>query len=54
MGKLIANIICTALSLVASYLALVLFYGIVLMVLQYVLGIELRNPFHGTGAGMAG
>jgi hypothetical protein len=53
MGKLIANIICMALSLVAAYLTLVLFYGLVLMVFHYAFGIELWNPFQGTGAGMS-
>jgi hypothetical protein len=54
MGKLIANIIGTALSLVAAYLTLVLFYGIVLMVFYYAFGIDPWNPFQGSSSGMGG
>jgi hypothetical protein len=53
LGELISGIICTALSLVAAYLTLVLIYGIVLMVFHYA-GVELWNPFHSSGAGMGG
>ena len=48
------RIICTALSLVAAYLTLVLFYGTLLMVFHYAFGVELWNPFQGGGAGMGG
>jgi len=51
LGELISGI-CTALSLIAAYLTLVLLYGIFLMVFHYVLGVELWNPFHNSGAGM--
>jgi hypothetical protein len=54
MGELISGIICTALSLVAAYLTLILFYGIVLMVFHYGFGIELWNPFQVGSAGMGG
>ena len=54
LGELISGIICTALSLVAAYLTLVLFYGTVLMVFHYAFGVELWNPFQGGGAGMGG
>ena len=54
LGRLISGIICTALSLVAAYLTLVLFYGLVLMVFHYAFGAELWNPFQGTSAGMGG
>jgi hypothetical protein len=53
LGELISGIICTALSLVAAYLTLILFYGVVLMVFHYAFGIELWNPFQRTGAGMS-
>jgi hypothetical protein len=36
------------------YLALVLFYGIVLMIFHYAFGVELWNPFQGSSAGMGG
>jgi hypothetical protein len=52
LGELISGIICTALSLVAAYLTLVLFYGIALMVFHYAFGIDLWNPFQGSSAGM--
>ena len=45
LGELISGIICTALSLVAAYLTLILFYGIVLMVFHYAFGIELWESF---------
>jgi hypothetical protein len=54
LGELISGIICTALSLVAAYLTLILFYGIVLMVFRYAFAIELWNPFQGSSAGMGG
>jgi hypothetical protein len=54
LGELISGIICAALSLVAAYLTLVLFYGLVLMVFHYAFGVELWNPFQGTSAGMGG
>jgi hypothetical protein len=54
VGELISGIICTALSLVAAYLTLVLFYGIVLMIFHYAFGVELWNPFQGSSAGMGG
>jgi hypothetical protein len=54
LGELISGIICSALSLVAAYLTLILFYGIVLMVFHYAFGIELWNPFQGSSAGMGG
>jgi hypothetical protein len=54
LRDLISGIICTALSLIAAYLTLVLLYGIVLMVFHYALGIELWNPFRSSGAGMGG
>ena len=54
LGELISDIICTALSLVAAYLTLVLFYGIVLMIFHYAFGVELWNPFQGSSAGMGG
>ena len=54
LGELISGIICTALSLVAAYLTLVLFYGTVLMVFHYAFGVALWNPFQGGGAGMGG
>jgi hypothetical protein len=54
LGELISSIICTALSLVAAYLTVLLFYGLVLMSFHYVFGVELWNPFQGTGAGMGG
>ncbi len=53
-GELISGIICTALSLVAAYLTLIVFYGIVLMIFHYAFSIELWNPFQGSGAGMGG
>jgi hypothetical protein len=54
LGELMSVIVCTALSLVAAYLTLVLIYGIILMVFHYALGVELWNPFHSSGAGMGG
>ena len=54
LGELISRTICTALSLVAAYLTLVLFYGIVLMIFHYAFGVELWNPFRGSSAGMGG
>ena len=52
--RLISGIVCTALSLVAAYLTLVLFYGIVLMAFHYAFGVELWNPFQASGGGMGG
>jgi hypothetical protein len=54
LGGLISGIICTALSLVAAYLTVVLFYGIVLIAFHYAFGVELWNPFRASGAGMGG
>jgi hypothetical protein len=54
LRELISGIVCTALSLVAAYLTVVLFYGLVLMVFHYVFGFSLWNPFQGTGSGMGG
>ncbi len=53
-GELISGIICTALSLVAAYLTLIVFYAIVVMIFHYAFAIELWNPFQGSGAGMGG
>ena len=54
LGEQISGVICTALSLVAAYLTLLLFYGIVLMAFHYGFGVELWNPFQGSSGGMGG
>jgi hypothetical protein len=37
-----------------AFLTLVLFYGIVLLIFEYVFGVTLWNPVRGGGVGMGG
>ena len=50
----IGAVISIALSIPALLLSVVVFYGIVLTVFRYAFGVELWNPFQGSGAGMGG
>lgn len=54
MREVIAALISIALSIPALLLTIILFYGIVLTVFRYAFGVELWNPFQGSGAGMVG
>jgi hypothetical protein len=54
MGEVIGAVISIALSLPSLLLAMVLFHGIVLTIVPYAFGLELWNPFQGSGAGMGG
>jgi hypothetical protein len=53
-GEVIGAVISIALSIPAVLLTIVLFYGIVLTVFRYAFGLELWNPFQGSGGGMGG
>jgi hypothetical protein len=54
MREMIGAAISIALSIPALLLAIMLFYGIVLTLFRYAFGVELWNPFQGSGAGMGG
>ena len=54
MREVIGAVISIALSIPALLLAMVLFYGIVLTLFRYAFGVELWNPFQGSGVGMGG
>jgi hypothetical protein len=54
LGEVIGTVISIALSIPAVLLTLVLFYGIVLLIFEYVFGVTLWNPFRGGGVGMGG
>ncbi len=54
MRGVIGALISIALSIPALLLAIMLFYGIVLTFFRYAFGVELWNPFQGSGAGMGG
>ena len=54
LGEVVGTAISIALSIPAVLLALLVFYGIVLLIFEYVFGVTLWNPFRRGGVGMGG